>query len=305
MYAAKCRTVTAEMFARLPEEFRKKGQKSPRNAGSRSQHETHSFLEGPSFDRAGNLYVNDIPYGRIFRVTPAGKWELALEYDGEPCGHKIHKDGSGYVTDQRKGLLKVDWTTGKVTPHVPRRYSETFRGLNDLAFADNGDIYFTDQGLSDLRDQTGRVFCATPEGTLRCLIENAPSPNGLVLSPDNNTLYVAMTRANAIWRFPLMVDGYATKVGAFVTLSGGVGPDGISIDEAGGLVVAHPGLGVVWVFDKRGEPTIRIESPVGDLVTNVAFGGKDNRTIYITESHSGTILAAQVDVPGARLYSHA
>ncbi len=306
MYVGNCKTVKAEVFATLPEHLRVKGRASPRSAGSRGQHkETHSFLEGPSFDRSGNLYVNDVPYGRLFRISPAGEFELALQYDGEPCGHKIHKDGSGYITDQRLGLLKADLAGGTVSPHLPRRYTEGFRGLNDLCFSDSGDIYFTDQGLSDLSHPYGRVFRLSPDGTLRCLMENAPSPNGIVLSPDGNTLYVAMTRANAIWRLPLMVDGSATKIGSFINLSGGVGPDGIAIDQSGGLVVAHPGLGVVWVFDKNGEPTHRITSPVGSFVTNVAFGGPDNRTIFATESHSGSIIMAEVDIPGATPFSHA
>ena len=155
-----------------------------------------------------------------------------------------------------------------------------------------------------MRDSTGRVYCLHPDGMLRAILDSGPSPNGIVLSPDENLLYVAMTRANAVWRCPLMVDGSATKIGAFVTLSGGLGPDGLAMDEAGGLAVAHPGLGVVWIFDRYGEPVIRIESPVGDMVTNIAFGGKDNRTIFITESQSGCILAAVVDTAGAPMYSH-
>ncbi|GGE46245.1 hypothetical protein GCM10007276_24330 [Agaricicola taiwanensis] len=305
MYFGNCKTLTAEVFATLPDHFRITGRPSPRSSGSRGQHkETHSFLEGPSFDRQGNLYVNDVPYGRLFRITPGGTFELALHYDGEPCGHKIHKDGSSFITDQRLGLLKADLATGEVSPHLPRRYTEGFRGLNDLCFSSAGEIYFTDQGLSDLSHPYGRVFCLSPDGTLRCLMENAPSPNGIVLSPDGTSLFVAMTRANAIWRLPLMVDGSSTKIGTFITLSGGVGPDGITIDESGGLVVAHPGLGVIWVFDSRGEPTHRIESPVGSFVTNVAFGGPDNRTIFATESHSGSILMAKVDIPGAAAFSH-
>lgn len=304
MNGVRYKIVKAEIFSRMPDQFKKIGQKSARNAGVKGQQEVHSFLESPSFDRNGNLYVNDIPYGRIFKVTPNGDWTLALEYDGAPCGHKLHQDGSGYIADKHLGLLRADWTTGTLTPFLVRRYSENFRGLNDLTFSPEGDIYFTDQGLSDLRDPTGRVYCLKTDGSLQCLVENAPSPNGLVLSPDGNTLYVAMTRANAIWRLPLMIDGSTTKVGRFISLSGGTGPDGMAIDESGGLIVAHPGLGVVWVFDKRGEPTIRIESPLGDRVTNLAFGGSDNRTLFITESQSGTILTARVDIPGSKLFSH-
>jgi gluconolactonase len=296
------RTVTAEVFARLPDAHRKRGQVSPRTAGQKHQAgETHSFLEGPAFDRAGNLYFVDVPFGRIFRATPAGDITLALEYDGEPCGLKFDANGTAWIADARKGLLKANLAERTVQPHVARRYNESFRGLNDLTFARTGELYFTDQGLSDLRDPTGRVYRLDPDGRLHAILENGPSPNGIALSPDEATLYVAMTRANAIWRLPLMADGSTTKVGAFVNLSGGIGPDGIAVDQSGGLVIAHPGLGVVWVYDRRGEPVVRIESPVGDLTTNVAFGGPDHRTLYITESHSGTILAATLDTPGVRL----
>jgi gluconolactonase len=298
----KYRTIAAEVFARLPDMYRKRGEKSPRIAGQKHQPpETHSFLEGPAVDAAGNLYFTDVPFGRVFRATPGGEIALVLEYDGEPCGLKLGADGAGYIADAREGLLKADLTAGTVQTHLARRYNESFRGLNDLTFAKGGDLYFTDQGLSDLRDPTGRVYSLSRDGRLHAILENGPSPNGIALSPDEATLYVAMTRANAIWRLPLMVDGSATKVGAFINLSGGIGPDGIAVDQAGGLIIAHPGLGVVWVYDKRGEPILRIESPVGDLTTNVAFGGSDYRTLYITESHSGTILTARLDTPGVRL----
>jgi gluconolactonase len=116
-------------------------------------------------------------------------------------------------------------------------------------------------------------------------------------------LYVAVTRANAIWRVPLMKDGTVAKVGTFIQLSGGGGPDGLAIDEAGNLVVAHIGLGVVWLLSARGEPMLRIESCEGTHNTNMAFGGPDRRTLFITESETGTILKADMPVPGMRMYS--
>jgi gluconolactonase len=258
-------------------------------------------LEGPAFDRAGNLYVVDVPYGRIFRVKPDASVELALEYDGEPSGMKILPNGRALVADQVRGLVELDFEQRKAVPVLTRRYVEGFRGLNDLCIAKTGEVYFTETGFSDLRDPTGRVHCKTPDGMLRLLVINGNSPNGIVLSPDENTLYVSMTRANCVWRCPLMEDGSTAKAGAFIHLSGGNGPDGMAMDESGGLVVAHYQLGVVWIFDAKGEPAIRIESPVGDGITNVAFGGADRRTLYITEATSGSILAARVDVPGVNL----
>jgi gluconolactonase len=64
------------------------------------------------------------------------------------------------------------------------------------------------------------------------------------------------------------------------------------------------GLGAVWLFNRRGEPTLRINSPEGGHTTNVAYGGADRRTLFITEAESGTILRAPVDVPGKKMFSH-
>ena len=86
---------------------------------------------------------------------------------------------------------------------------ERFKAVNDLFFASNGDLYFTDQGLTGLHDPTGRVFRVRAGGQIDCLLDNIPSPNGLVLDPSETILYVAVTRANAIWRVPLMRDGSA------------------------------------------------------------------------------------------------
>src|SRR5690606_22485190 len=102
------------------------------------------------------------------------------------------------------------------------------------------------------------------------------------------TLFVNVTRDNAVWRVPLFADGSAYKVGAFIRLSGGVGPDGLAMDTKGNLAVAHVGLGVVWLIAPSGVPLLRIDAPAGRLTTNVAFGGADGRTLFITESETGS-----------------
>src|SRR5450631_4405284 len=99
--------VPATEWSRMPEKFRRKRKSTWADANAAGQ-ELDSFLEGPSFDRAGNLYVTDIPYGRIFRISPALEWTLVAEYDGWPNGIAIHKDGSLWVADYRRGLLRVD-----------------------------------------------------------------------------------------------------------------------------------------------------------------------------------------------------
>jgi gluconolactonase len=130
-----------------------------------------------------------------------------------------------------------------------------------------------------------------------------PGPNGLTLNPAENLLYVAATRANAIWRMTLLPDGNVTKVSVFAHLDGGVGPDGMTVDAAGNVVVAHAGRGIVWVYSKHGEILYRIESCVSHEVTNVAYGGSEMRTLFITDA-DGAILTARLPEPGHLLYSH-
>ncbi len=226
------------------------------------------------------------------------------EYDGEPNGLKIHRDGRIFIADYKNGIMRLDPDSGSVTPVLQRVDLEHLKAVNDLVFASNGDLYFTDQGLTGMHDPTGRVFCLRADGRVDCLLRNVPSPNGLVLNPAETQLYVAVTRMNSVWRVPLMPHGRVAKVQNFIQLSGGGGPDGLAIDDEGGIIVCHIGLGAVWRFTARGEPAQRINSCRGTHNTNVAFGGPDNRDLYITESETGTILKARLPVPGRRMFSH-
>ena len=297
--------IETEVFATVPDRLRRHGSRPAWGAANRPGHDIDCFLEGPSFDRAGNLYVVNIPYGEILQVSPDGDWSVITRYEGWPNGLKIHRDGQLYVTDYRRGLMQIDPGSGAVEPVIDHRWSESFRGCNDLHMATNGDIYFTDQGQTGMHDPTGRVYRLQHDGRLQLLVGNGPSPNGLVLNPAEDTLYVGMTRGNAVWRMPLLPDGTTTKVGIFVQLSGGTGgPDGLAMDAEGGLLVAHAGLGTVWHFDALGQPRHRIRSCTGLMTTNIAFGGPDNRTLYITESETGTILRATLPIAGAAMFAH-
>jgi gluconolactonase len=297
--------VATTPFARLPEAFRRTGHDTEWHRGQPGKHPEHSLLEGPAFDRDGTLWCVDIPYGRIFRVSPKGEFDLAAEYDGEPNGLAIHRDGRIFIADYAHGIMVLDPATRKVAPFVTRVRLERLKAVNDLVFASNGDLYFTDQGLTGLHDATGRVFRVRAGGQVDLLLGNVPSPNGIALSPDESMLYVAVTRANAVWRVPLMRDGGVAKVGNFIQLSGGGGPDGLAVDGEGNLAIAHIGLGCVWLFTRRGEPMARIQSCAGDHTTNMAYGGSDGTTLFITESETGTVLKASMPVPGLPLFSHA
>src|SRR5262249_43297249 len=133
MYAAPP-VIETSVFARIPEslwidrpshwvDINQMGAKTP------------NFLEGPSFDRDGNLWVTDIPWGRLFKISPSGAIDVALEYDGEPNGLKFHKDGRAFIADHKNGIMVFDPRTGKVAPYLDRGIIERFKGVNDLVFA--------------------------------------------------------------------------------------------------------------------------------------------------------------------------
>ena len=288
----------AEVFTRMPEKFRRPNAQTEWARANRGGQSTDSFLEGPVWTPSGHLFVTDIPHGRVFRISGEGDWELVVQYNGEPNGMKLFDDSHLLITDYRNGLMLLDIERGEVSPYLERRNTERFRGVNDLTFDSGGNLYFTDQGQTGLHDPTGRVYRLSPQGKLDMLLGNCPSPNGLVLSPDEKVLYVAMTRANCVWRVPLQADGSISKVGQFFTTYGPSGPDGLTIDIAGRLYVANPGLGRAWVLNHRAEPEVVLLSPEGASLTNLCFGGADMKTLFMTESVSGTVLRTRMDVAG-------
>ena len=293
----------ARVLTRLPDSFRRKRRTEWADA-NRPGHEIDSFLEGPSFDRDGNLYVVDIPFGRIFRIGRDLEWTLVAEYEGWPNGLAIHRDGSAWIADYQRGLLRLDPRTREVTPIKARRNSESFRGLNDLTFAMDGTCYFTDQGQTGLHDPSGRVYRLKPDGSLDPMVGNIPSPNGVALDAQGKALFIAVTRANQVWRGPVLADGSVSKIGAFRTFFGASGPDGMAIDAENRLVVAHASLGGAFVVNAMGEITHFIRSPGGSTVTNVAYRPGTSRLV-MTESETGSILEVDMPAPGAALYSHA
>src|SRR5690606_15486188 len=136
-----------------------------------------SFIEGPVFDQYGHLWFCDIPWGRIFRVALDGQIEQVVQYDGEPNGLAFGPDGRLYIADFRNGLMVLDPGTKQINIVMHSVAGERFKGLNDLIFASNGDLYFTDQGLTGLHDPSGRLFRLRTDGRLDCLLNNVPSPN--------------------------------------------------------------------------------------------------------------------------------
>ncbi len=223
--------ITPQLFSAMPERFRRAGEKTAWADANRGGAPVDCILEGPAFDRAGNLYVVDIPFGRIFRIAPSGEWTLAVEYDGWPNGLKIARDGSILIADYRRGLMRLDASAGRIAPVLTHRNSESFKGLNDLTIGANGDVLITDQG------QTG--------------------------------------------------------------------PDGLAMDDAGNLAIAHSGSGSVWLVNPEGEAIVQVKGPAGAFITNIAYGfdsdGKADDILYMTESHHGAVLRATMPHRGRRM----
>jgi gluconolactonase len=297
--------IEAEVFTSLPPALRRPAARSYWADKNRRGAPVDSFIEGPSFDLQGNLWFVDIPFGRIFRASPGGEVELMAEYDGQPNGLKIDARGRIFIADFRNGIMSLDPASGQVETVLGDADSEGFKGCNDLHFGPDGALYFTDQGQTGLQDPSGRVYRWYPDsGRLDCLIDKVPSPNGLVLDSSGHTLYVAVTRANAVWRLPLSQSQRVVKAGLFLQFSGGrAGPDGLALTRDNGVVVCQTGMGLVWVHDALGIPIAVVRSPKGLGTTNCAFGGPDGRTLYITESDSGSILRAELPVAGQPMAS--
>src|SRR4030095_2790189 len=121
----------ATLYSEVPDRFRRRDVRSPWADANRGGHAVVSFLEGPVFDDFGNLFVTDIPFGRIFRITPSLQWELVVEYDGEPNGMKFLDAQHLVIADYRNGLMVVDVARGSIRGFLERRNTERFQGVRE------------------------------------------------------------------------------------------------------------------------------------------------------------------------------
>ena len=286
--------LTAVPVFRLPEEYRHMGEPSAWAKMTRPGQSMHSFLEAAFFDADGNLWLSDVPYGRIFKVSPEGHWSLAHQIDGEPHAMRITPDGRHIAVDYRHGLIEL---TGQSDFKVLSTglESQPFLGLSDMAYAPDGALWFTDSGRTSLSDPKGRVYCLSPGGVLRLVLDCLPYPNGICFSPDGAWVYVAATRANQVWRLSsnLPTTGQP-MVGVFLQLSGGLGPDGLATNKQGWLTVAQAQAGRAYVFDALGDPIAEVRLPDGLWTTSVTFHPDDQSKLYIVDAQTGTIFVANI-----------
>jgi len=289
------RDVEAALFTALPEALHYRGEPTDWVRATRPGQRLHSFLEAPCFDADGHLWLVDVPYGRLFRVSPEGEWTVGYRYEGEPHGLALLPDGRFAMTCYRQGLLALNIRARRHEVLCDRTNTEAFRGLSDITRAPNGDLWFTDPGRSSLSDPTGRLFrLRAGQARPELVLANLPYPNGVAVSPDGVFVYVAVTRANAVWR--LLADApdpIYPMVGAYLHLSGGLGPDGMALDSEGRLAVAQSQIGRAWLFDRLGDALCRVHVPGGTWTTAVAFS-PDRRWLVIVEAQSGALYRVEL-----------
>lgn len=289
--------LTAELWSRLPESLHWQGPPNAWTEAARPGQRLHSFLEGPAFD-GDDLLIADVPYGRVFRLSPSCSWSTALSYDGQPHALRALPDGDWAVACFARGLLSADLATRMITELEPRMNTEGFRGLSDLAVAPNGDVWFTDSGRSSLSDPTGRLFVRRADGRLETALSNLPYPNGVALSPDGGQVYVAMTRAQEIRTLRSDWPRVAAPMsGIFAHTQGGLGPDGLAVDGQGRVAAAQAQAGRAFIWSARGDLLAVVRLPEGLWTTAVAFdpaaeaaGGR----LIITEAQRGAVWRADL-----------
>ncbi len=259
------------------------------------------FLEGPNFDKDGNMWIVGLRSGDVLKVTPAGECTVAGRSGGFPGGARFDKEGKLLITD-RNGLLSYDTATGAVSPITNRVGNQNMRGLNDLVVDKDGGIYFTEPYGSSATRPNGRVFYQPEDRSKPVAVigDTFAFPNGVMLSPDEKTLYVGEYAINRITAIPMLASGQVNDAGVpwvFAYMTGGVGPDGMVVDVDGNLYVAHYKAGEVVVYNSSGFPIgyIRMPPEAGQWVTNVVLHDGFH---YITEASKNEIWRVKTNIAG-------
>ena len=251
-------------------------------------------IEGPACDRAGNLYaVNFGRQGTVGMVTPGGDASLFLQL---PPG----STGNGLRFDRRGRLLVADYTGHKVLrvgmaaravevlAHEP-----AFHQPNDLAVTAADVIFASDP---DWSRSTGRVWRIDPDGSVTLAQSRMGTTNGIEVGPDDGALYVNESVQRAIWAFDLGEDGALGGKRLLIRFPDH-GLDGMRCDAAGNLYVTRYGKGTIAKLSPQGEVLREVEL-TGERPSNIAFGGPDGRTCYVTLQDRGNIEVFRVEEPG-------
>jgi sugar lactone lactonase YvrE len=263
-----------------------------------------SFTEGPCWDGKDTLYFSDIPSNRIMKLLPDGTFTVFREPSDAANGLMIDAEGNLISCDggaRRVTMLDRDGTVKAV---LAERYDgKRLNSPNDLVIDSKGGIYFTDPRFGSqegLEQDKEAVYYRRTDGTMVRVIEDMVKPNGVILSPDETTLYVGDSAREYIRAYDVQPDGTVTNGRDFgklppVMRSGRErrnGADGLTMDVEGTLYVAASSG--IEVFDKNGNHLGVIEVP--EQPANCTFGGADYKTMFITARTS--LYRVRLKVPG-------
>jgi len=293
------------------------------------------FPEGPVAMPDGSILLVEIERKSLTRVAPDGTQTIVADCGGGPNGAALGPDGKMYICNNggfvwskigafnRPGetlpedydggsIQSVDLETGEVCTVFKECEGESLKGPNDIVFDRQGGFYFTDLGKRRGRQiDRGAIFYAKVDGSMIVeLVHPFDTPNGIGLSPDEKTLYVAETNAARLWAFDIESPGVLKKNGPSPFWPGRLlhkfygyeRLDSLAVDSEGNVVVATLGTGCVTAIAPSGEVRARVPVPDFDLmVTNVCFGGPDLKTAFVTSSGLGRLYSFQWHCPGLPL----
>jgi len=257
------------------------------------------FTEGPLWHPDGFYYFVDVRRSVFYRLRPGGPPEVVRENTGEGNGTTFDLEAQLIMCEGGNRRVTRTRADGTVEVLADRYEGKRLNRPNDVVCRSDGSIYFTDPGLRVPLAQRelpyAAVYRVDPAGTLSMLAD-FEYPNGLAFSPDERTLYVANTRwAQYIHAIEIAADGTMVRRRIFADMSSdeadGV-PDGMKVDVEGRVYCTGPGG--TWVFSPDGARLGIIRTP--EIPANVAFGGPDLRTLFLTARTS--VYSLRVKVPG-------
>lgn len=286
------------------------------------------FPEGPIAMPDGSVLLVEIARGTLSSVQPNGTVEVVATLGGGPNGAAIGPDGACYICnnggfiwhESSTGLLfpghepadysggrieRVDLTTGQSSVVVSQCNGQPLRGPNDIVFDQQGGFWFTDHGKTRERDRdrTG-VFYATIDGQhIEEAVFPLEGPNGIGLSPDESTLYVAETPTGRVWAYPLVSPGKidtSQRPMMLAQIPDYHMFDSLAVDAAGNVCVATLITGGITVHSPDGNQASLIPMP-DVLTTNICFGGDNLKTAFITLSTTGKLVSCEWETAGLPL----
>jgi gluconolactonase len=245
------------------------------------------FTEGPAPDTAGNVYFTDQPNDRILIWSTDGKLSTFMEPCGRSNGLCFDKDGTLWAcADEKNELWKINVKTKEKTVVVKDYGGKLLNGPNDVWVRDDGSAFFTDpyykrpywkRGPKE-QDKEAVYFVSTDGKLSRADAGELTQPNGIIGTPDGKILYVADIGANKTYVYDIEKDGALKNRKLFCQQ----GSDGMTIDDEGNVYFTLNKA--VTIYDKTGKKVEQIAVPEG--TTNVCFGGKDMKTLFITAGTS-------------------